>query len=75
MKALMRCSGGLLRRQHLVQPIGEAQAVEGGGGGQDVFLAREVAVEGAPGDVGRLGDLPHAEPAHAAPPDQARVPR
>ena len=71
MKAVMRSSGERGRRQHVVEPVGEPLCVVGGGGGQHVVLAREVAVERAPRHPGRLGDLLHPEPAHAAPPDEA----
>ena len=71
MKAPIRSSGALRRRQHLVEPDAEAPLVVVGRGRQHVVLAREVAVEGAPRHPGRLGDLLHAEPPDAAPADEA----
>ena len=58
-------------RQDLVEPVAEARRVVVGGGGQHVVLAREVAVQRPARHAGRLCDLLHPEPPHAAPADEA----
>ena len=60
------------RRPAPVQPDAEAPLVVVRRRRQHVILAREVAVERAPRDPGRLGDLLHAQPPDAAAPDQAQ---
>ena len=70
MKAVIRSSGERAAASTCVEPVGEPLRVVGGGGGQHVVLAGEVAVQGAPRHAGGLGDLPHAEPADAPAPDQ-----